>query len=64
MHAQTAAQRPNARQGVAAGSQPGAFADTGDGAFDLRDALQGTVVRESTFVEFRAALMRYRQQAH
>jgi hypothetical protein len=64
MHAQTAAQRPYARQGIAAGAQPGASADTGDGPFDLRDALRETVVRESTFVEFRAALLRYRQQAH
>jgi hypothetical protein len=64
MHAQTITQRPSARQGFAAGSQPGAFAETFNGAFDLRDALRGTIVRESTFVEFRAALLRYRQQAH
>jgi hypothetical protein len=33
-------------------------------AFDLRDALQDTIVREASFAEFRAALTQYRMQLH
>lgn len=38
--------------------------DADDDAYDLRDTLEETVVREASFSEFRAALMQYRQRLH
>jgi hypothetical protein len=38
--------------------------DAEDEDYDLRDALEETVVREASFSEFRAALMQYRQRLH
>jgi hypothetical protein len=38
--------------------------DADDDAYDLRDTLEETVVREGSFSEFRAALMQYRQRLH
>jgi hypothetical protein len=38
--------------------------DADDDAYDLRDTLEETVVREASFSEFRAVLMQYRQHLH
>jgi hypothetical protein len=64
MTARRNAATPNQRRRSVEAFALGFTHDAQDEAYDLRDTLEETVVREASFSEFRAALMQYRQRLH